>query len=126
LDDAARAIIAALDHAVPGDEACGKAWVVTGADPRPIADLMNGILLAAGLRASVRSVPAPVAALAGRLAQSFWPGSEAPPLTHFAARQLSVAHGFDQRETQRVLDWAPRVSVDEGLARLAAWFRESR
>jgi nucleoside-diphosphate-sugar epimerase len=41
VDDAARAIIAALDHAVPGDEACGKAWVVTGAGrgirwaPRP-------------------------------------------------------------------------------------------
>ncbi len=125
VDDAARAIIAALDHAVPGDEACGKAWVVTGADPRPVADLMNGILLAAGLRASVRSVPAPVAAFAGRLAQSFWPGSE-PPITHFAARQLSVAHWFDQRETQRVLDWTPRVSVDEGLARLAAWFRAPR
>jgi nucleoside-diphosphate-sugar epimerase len=125
IDDAASAIVAALDHARAGNSACNRAWVVTGADPRPVAELMCGILLAAGLPPTFRSVPVPVAALAGRVADRFWPGTE-PPITHFAARQLSVAHWFDQRETQRVLDWSPRVSVDEGLERLAGWFRESR
>ena len=62
-----------------------------------------------------------MAALAGRVLGRLWPGDE-PPLTHFAARQLSVAHWFDQPETRRVLRWAPQVGVDEGLARLADWF----
>lgn len=125
ITDASLAIVAALDHALEGDEACSKAWVVTGGDPRPVAELMRGILLAAGLAPTLRSIPAPVASLAGRLIDRLWRGDE-PPLTHFAARQLSVAHWFDQRETQRVLHWQPRVSVDEGLTRLAQWFSESR
>jgi len=121
VDDAAAAIVAALDHAVIGDEACAKAWIVTGDDPRPVAELVDGIVRAAGLETTPRSIPAPLAALVGRLADRVWPGDE-PPITHFAARQLSVAHWFDQRDTQRVLGWCPRVSVDEGLNRLAAWF----
>jgi len=121
VDDAADAVVAGLDRAAPGEEAAGRVWVVTGGDPRPLAELVEGILRAAGLDPDVRSVPAPLAALAGRLLGRLWPGDE-PPLTHFAARQLSVAHWFDQRETQRVLGWRPQVGVDEGLDRLAAWF----
>jgi nucleoside-diphosphate-sugar epimerase len=95
---------------------------VTGSDPRPVIDLLSGILGAAGLESSIRSVPGPLAGLAGRAVDRFWRDDE-PPFTYFAVRQLSVAHWFDQREVQRVLDWTPRVSVDEGLRRLAQWFR---
>jgi nucleoside-diphosphate-sugar epimerase len=123
VDDAASAIVAALDKAVPGSEACAKAWVVTGSDPRPVIDLLSGILRAAGLEPSIRSVPAPLAGLAGRAVDRFWREDE-PPFTYFAVRQLSVAHWFDQREAQRVLDWTPRVTVDEGLRRLAQWFSQ--
>jgi nucleoside-diphosphate-sugar epimerase len=121
VDDAAAAVVAGLDRTDDSDEAIGRAWVVTGGDPRPLAELVEGILVSAGLDPSVRSLPAPVAALAGRLIGRFWPGDE-PPLTHFAARQLSVAHWFDQTETRRVLRWTPQVGVDEGMARLAESF----
>ena len=121
VDDAAAALVAGLDRTDDSDEAVGRAWVVTGGDPRPLAELVEGILTAAGLDPSIRSLPAPVAAMAGRLVGRFWPGEE-PPLTHFAARQLSVAHWFDQVETRRVLRWQPEVGVDDGLARLADWF----
>jgi nucleoside-diphosphate-sugar epimerase len=84
-------------------------------------ELVAGILRAAGLDEAIRSVPAPVASVVGRLVGRMWPGDE-PPLTHFAARQLSVAHWFDQRASQRVLRWRPEVDVDEGLGRLAAWY----
>ena len=46
-----------------------------------------------------------------------------PPLTRFLAGQLSTAHWFDQRHTRAVLDWVPRVSLDEGFAQLATWYR---
>ncbi len=121
VDDAADAIVAGLDRTADSDEAVGRAWVVTGDDPRPLAELVEGILAAAGVDPRVRSVPAPVASLAGRVIGRVWPGGE-PPLTHFAARQLSVAHWFDQSDTQRVLRWRPRVGVDRGMDELERWF----
>ena len=124
VDDAASAIVAALDRAETGSEACGRAFVVTGSDPRPVGELVRGILRAAGIDAAVRSIPAPLASVAGHVADRFWRGTE-PPITHFAARQLSVAHWFDQREVRRVLRWEPMIGVDEGLERLATWFRGS-
>ena len=121
LDDAARAIVAALDAARPGSPAIGRPWVVTGGDPRPVAELVGGIVAAAGLPVRLRSVPAPVASVAGRLAERWWAGPE-PPLTRFAARQLSLAHWFDQRATREALGWQPEFGVDEGMERLRRWF----
>jgi nucleoside-diphosphate-sugar epimerase len=43
-------------------------------------------------------------------------------MTRFLAEQLSTAHWFDQRETRELLNWAPAVSLDEGLARLAGHY----
>jgi nucleoside-diphosphate-sugar epimerase len=124
VDDAAAAVVAGLDRTADSEEALWRPWVVTGNDPRPLTELFEGILVAAGITPSVRSVPAPIAALVGRGMDRWWPGVE-PPLTHFAARQLSLAHWFDQSETQRVLRWTPRVGVDEGLARLADWYESA-
>ena len=42
-------------------------------------------------------------------------------MTAFLAEQLATAHWFDQRETRTALEWTPRVSLDEGFARLAEW-----
>jgi len=119
VDDAAAALVAAVDRTADSPEAAARPWVVTGADPRPVGELVAGILAAYGVTTRPRPVPAPVAAAVGSLVGRWWRGDE-PPLTRFAARQLSVAHTFDQRDTQRVLRWAPTVGVDEGLARLAA------
>lgn len=121
IDDAASAIVAALDHCEDGDEATSRPLVVSGGEPRPVGDLVASILEAAGVGSEVRNVPAPVAAWIGRVLDRVWPGSE-PPITEFAARQLSVAHWFDQRETRRILGWTPTVGLDEGFDRLRASF----
>ena len=92
-----------------------------GATPGRWPSWSRGSSGRAGLDPTVRSVPAPLAALAGRAFDRLWSGDE-PPLTHFAARQLSVAHWFDQADTRRVLQWVPTVGIDEGIARLADWF----
>ena len=121
IEDAASAIVAGLDHCIDGDEATEQALVVTGGEPRPLRDLVASILEAAGIDRSPRSMPAPLAGMLGSAIERVWPGSE-PPLTHFAARQLSVAHWFDQRETRRILGWEPAVGLDEGFRRLKASF----
>ena len=43
-------------------------------------------------------------------------------MTRFVVEQLSTAHWFDQRETQRLLRWRPTISIDKGLVELARAF----
>ncbi|WP_425843750.1 NAD-dependent epimerase/dehydratase family protein [Agrococcus sp. TSP3-2-1] len=125
VDNAATGIVAALGRA---EAAHGKAYVITNGEPRAVGDLMAGICLAAGVRPPRFSVPAALAKAAGSAIERAWairPGQDEPPMTRFLAEQLSTAHWFDQRETRRDLDWAPSVSIDEGLRRLAAHYRSA-
>jgi nucleoside-diphosphate-sugar epimerase len=97
--------------------------VVSNGEPRPIGELVDCILAAHGLPPVGRSVPKPIAFGAGWLAERVWdraPLDGEPPMTTFLAEQLGTAHWFDQRHTQTVLGWAPAISIDEGLAALAA------
>lgn len=128
VDNAASAMVAALEHAAD-DDVHGNAYVVTNGEPRPVADLLAGICTASGVAAPRWHVPAAVARVAGSLVEAVWrvrPGQDEPPMTRFLAEQLSTAHWFDQRRTRADLQWAPSVSIDEGLARLADPARVSR
>ncbi|TDX77619.1 nucleoside-diphosphate-sugar epimerase [Rathayibacter sp. PhB151] len=123
IDNAASAIVAALGRA---EAVHGRAYVVTNGEPRPVAELLAGICRAAGVQPPSWSVPAGVARAAGSLVERVWavrPGEDEPPMTRFLAEQLSTAHWFDQRATRADLQWTPAVTLDEGLARLAASYR---
>jgi hypothetical protein len=39
-------------------------------------------------------------------------------MTRFLAEQLSTAHWFDQRQTQQLLRWRPRVDLATGFTLL--------
>jgi nucleoside-diphosphate-sugar epimerase len=122
IDNAATGIAQALERA---DAVHGNAYVLTNGEPRPVAELLAGICRAAGVRPPVVSIPAPVATAAGSVIERAWrlrPGRDEPPMTRFLAEQLSTSHWFDQRRTRRDLEWAPTVTLDEGFARLAAWY----
>ncbi|HKU11563.1 MAG TPA: NAD-dependent epimerase/dehydratase family protein [Sinomonas sp.] len=123
VDNAASAIAAALHRM---EHIHGKALVVTNGEPRPIGELLAGICAAGGAPAPSWSVPGGVARAVGSVVEKLWTWAgrkEEPPMTRFLAEQLSTAHWYDQRETRELLDWTPGVSLDEGLARLAAYYR---
>ncbi|MGC5616537.1 NAD-dependent epimerase/dehydratase family protein [Georgenia sp. Z1491] len=125
VDNAADALVAALDRA---EDVHGQAFVVTNGEPRPVGDLLAGICLAAGVAPPAWRVPAVLARAAGTVVETLWavrPGPDEPPMTRFLAEQLSTAHWFDQRRTRAELRWRPAVSIDEGLARLAAHARRA-
>ncbi len=113
VDDAVDALVAALDRAT---DLHGRVLVVSGGEPRPVAELLASICAAGGAPAPRVSVPARLARVAGAVAETFW--RHEPPMTRFLAEQLSTAHWFDQRETRAALGWAPRVGLDEGFRRL--------
>ena len=126
--NAVEALLAALDRCV---EARGQALVVTNGEPRPVAELLAGVCRAAGAPEPKRHVPVRLARAGGTLMESLWTLTEGlrparsgddPPLTRFLVEQLSTAHWFDQRVARQVLQWQPRVTLDEGLAELQRWY----
>ena len=122
IDNAAEALVAALDRApLLG----GRALVVTNGQPRPVRELMNRIVMAAGLEPPRVKVPYRLARTGGLVVERIWEQQrrqDDPPMTSFVAEHLSTAHWFDQRETRRALGWEPAVSLEEGFRRLLAWF----
>ena len=127
IDDAAEAHLLAADRLAPASPIAGKAYFITQGAPVPLWDLVNRILHAAGLGPVTRSIPASLAYAAGWMLETvyavFRPHDE-PPMTRFVARELATAHWFDITAACRDLSYHPRISLDEGLRRLAASFRQ--
>jgi nucleoside-diphosphate-sugar epimerase len=120
VDNAVSALLAAADAPVHGE-----ALVVSNGEPRPVAEILARLCLAAGVPGPRGHVPLPVAAAAGSVLEAGWRllrRRDTPPMTRFLAEQLATAHWFDQRRTREALGWAPQVSLDEGFAALKAWF----
>lgn len=124
IDNAADAIAQALERC-DRPEVHGRAFVVSNGQPRTVSELLGRIAEASGAQSPTRRLPFPLARAAGAVVERAWARigrDDEPPLTSFLVEQLATAHWFDQRETRRALDWQPRVSIDEGLARLAKSF----
>ena len=125
LDDAAEAHLAALDRLHDERSApAGRAYFIASDQPRPVRELIDGLLRAVGAPPVRRSVPFAVAYAAGAAAEAVWGllrRTDDPPMTRFLARQLATDHWFDLSAARRDLGYEPRVSVEEGLARLTAW-----
>lgn len=123
IDNAADALVAALDRApLLG----GRAFVVTNGQPRTVREMLNRIVMAAGLEPPRIKVPYEIARIGGRAVEKIWDRrttDDEPPMTSFLAEQLGTAHWFDQRETRRALEWEPAVGLAEGFQRLQTWFR---
>lgn len=130
IDNAVDALVVALDSVEPGAVCSGRAYIIANGEPRPIRDLVAGICAAAGVPFEPRDVSLPAARTVGSILERVWPhlpgrvrsGEAEPPLTRFVAEQLGTAHWFDPRPAAIDLGWVPRVSIDDGLRRLAEWF----
>jgi nucleoside-diphosphate-sugar epimerase len=122
VDNAAAALLAAVDACGPVH---GEALVVSNGQPRPVAEVLGRLCRAAGVRGPRGRVPYPVAYGVGAAVEGFWTATRrrsTPPLTRFLAEQLATAHWFDQRRTRAALGWRPHLTLDEGFARLGAWY----
>ncbi len=131
ISNAAQAHLLAADRLAscpPDSPPAGRAYFISNNDPRPLWDLVNGILAAAHLPPVTRSVSPRVAHLAGAALEAIFRIahlSGEPPMTRFVAHQLSTAHWFDTTAATRDLGYIPAVSIDEGLSRLEAWFAQN-
>jgi nucleoside-diphosphate-sugar epimerase len=129
IDNAVDAHIAAAERLAPGAPCAGRAYFISNGDPRPISEIVNGFLAAAGLEPVTRSVPPGVAVVAGHVFETlhrFFPSPSGPRMTPFLARNLATSHWYDISAAERDLGYEPRVGIDEGMERLGEWLRSGK
>lgn len=122
IDNAADAIVHSLDKTID-ERVRGRAFVISNGEPRPVREVVQSILAAAGVETSIRSIPFAPAFLAGAVGE--WAGAVSrrePLVTRFLVEQLATAHWFDPRPSWEALDWRPRIGFDEGMRRVAAYY----
>ena len=126
VDNAAQAHFDAFEYLAPNAACAGRAYFISNGEPRTVREIVNGLLQAAGAPAVRKTIPFGVAYAAGAVCEGLWhvlPLKGEPPMTRFLAEQLSTTHWYDMGPARRDFGYEPRVSIDEGLARLAAAYR---
>jgi nucleoside-diphosphate-sugar epimerase len=125
IDNAAQAHVDAFKALAPGAACAGRAYFISNGEPRELRRIINDMLAAAGEPPVDKTLPFGVAYAAGAVLEAAWAalrlGGE-PPMTRFLAEQLATPHWYDISAAARDFGYVPRVSMDEGLRRLAAWW----
>ncbi|MBS0225015.1 MAG: NAD-dependent epimerase/dehydratase family protein [Proteobacteria bacterium] len=128
VDNAALAHFDAFDHLQPGAICAGKAYFISNGEPRAMARIVNDLLRAAGAPEVHRHIPFALAYGIGATMETLWPLLRLrgePPMTRFLAEQLVTPHWYSMVPALRDFGYSPRVSMDEGLERVAAYWRNA-
>ncbi|NUS38482.1 MAG: NAD-dependent epimerase/dehydratase family protein [Lysobacter sp.] len=128
IDNAAQAHFDAFAHLAPGTACAGRAYFISNGEPKPVREIVNALLQAAGAPPVTKTVPFGLAYAIGAACEAAWtllPLRGEPPLTRFLAEQLSTTHWYDMTPATRDFGYVPRVSIAEGLERLQASFRST-
>jgi nucleoside-diphosphate-sugar epimerase len=122
VENAADAHVQAVDRLAADSPVAGNVYFISQGEPVICWDWIDQILQTAGLPKVQKSISG---GMAFRIAATFeglyrifrWQAE--PRMTRFLAAQLGTSHYFDIRRAQRDLGYAPRISTEEGMRRLA-------
>ncbi len=126
IDNAAQAHFDAFQHLAPGAACAGKAYFISNGEPKPMGELLNALLAAAGAPAVDKHLSFKAAYRIGAVCEAAWkllPLKGEPPMTRFLAEQLSTSHWYDMAPATRDFGYVPRVSFDAGITKLKASLR---
>jgi nucleoside-diphosphate-sugar epimerase len=119
-------LVAGYRLALTRAEAVGEAFIVGG--PRYVSQRELAAMIArhTGGRVLPFRVPAAPIQLAGDLVEAICvPFGIEPPLHRRRVDFWTKSRAFSIDKARRLLGYEPRVDLDEGLARTAAWYREA-
>jgi nucleoside-diphosphate-sugar epimerase len=125
IDNAADAHVLAAEKLRTNPGLSGRVYFISQDEPRYLWDMINGILQAAGKPPVRKSIPAGLAYALGAMLEFVYKGlclQSEPRMTRFLANELSQAHWFDIRAAKNDLGYVPKITTEEGLKRLKAWF----
>lgn len=123
IDNAAEAHVNAAERLEPGSRPAGKAYFISQGEPVPLWEMVNRLLEAAGAPPVKKSVPTWLAMALATCFESVHRVTQNPAeprLTRFVVREMSTAHWFNLEAARRDLGYDPKISTEEGLARLRA------
>lgn len=126
IDNAAGAHLLALDRLAEGAEISGRIYFISQDEPVLLWEMIDRILAAGGKPPVTKKVSLKAAYRMGTFCEWLYRTlclAGEPPMTRFVAAELATSHWFDISAARRDLGYAPEVSIDEGLRRLAAWLR---
>lgn len=127
IDNAAEAHLLAAERLFVDSAIAGKTYFVTNSDPRPISEITNLIIGAAGCEPVTTTISPKVAWFIGlccEIAYKTFKIKGEPPITRWVAKELSTAHWFDISAARRDLGYEPRVSIEEGIKRLRNYYKK--
>jgi nucleoside-diphosphate-sugar epimerase len=126
IENAVDAHLRALDALQPAAACAGRAYFISNGEPLSAREIVNDLLRAADAPEVDKTIPFAAAYAAGAALELAWRMLRLdgePPMTRFLAEQLSTPHWYDISAAERDFGYRPRVSVAEGLAQTAAWWR---
>lgn len=102
----------------------GEVITIAGDEIVTIEELCGRIARAIGVPLTRLHVPRePLRTLAGLLERAFKASGREAPLTRAKVDFFLKHRAFDTAKAKRLLGFAPRVRLDEGLPRTVAWYR---
>jgi nucleoside-diphosphate-sugar epimerase len=122
VENVAEAHLLAAKALEPGSPVVGQAYFVSQGEPVQCWDWMSRILALAGLPTVHWSISLRAAYALGSVVEALWSALRLrcePPMTRFLALELGHSHHYDIGRAKRDFGYAPRVSITEGLGRLA-------
>lgn len=126
IDDAVEAHVLAARALEAAPETVGaKVYFISSGEPVEIWTFVDGLLHASGRPKLSRSISLGTARFAARTAETVhrWTGGKGEPvLSRWIVHELTHSHWFDISAARRDLGYSPQVDLEEGLARLKAWF----
>ncbi len=123
VENAARAHLLAADALQPGSPVAGQAYFISQGEPVNCWDWINRILELAGLPPVTQSISLKKALLVGTAYETLYALLRLrgePPMSRFLAKQMAMCHYFAIDRARNDFGYEPRISMDEGLRRLAA------
>ena len=121
-------VVSAVELALSTPRAnAGRAYNITNGEPMTVRELLDRLFTALGVR--VKYIPLPqsvaygMAGLSETIANLRTNGGE-PRLTRYGIALLAHSLTLDISSARGRLGYAPRVPVQEGLERCAAWWRQ--
>jgi nucleoside-diphosphate-sugar epimerase len=121
-------VVSAVERALETPrENTGRAYNITNGEPMTVRRLLDRLFNSLDLRVRYVPLPAPIALAVARLSEAIAnlrANGVEPRLTRYGIALLTYSLTLDISAARERLGYQPMISVEEGLNRYAAWWRQ--